>query len=102
MLNELDLSFYYKAKNKSLVYNTIIFLILIKWRGISMEMEEFSKLEIKITSLVNHVKVLREENQQLKESIESLKKQTSVNEKERNEIKNKITSLIEVIDLIDQ
>lgn len=67
-----------------------------------MEIDEFIKLEEKVTKIVDRLKHLKEENRKLKLEIEKLRKVSSVNDAERTEIKKKVSALIELIDSIEK
>jgi len=67
-----------------------------------MEIDEFIKLEEKVTKIVDRLKLLKEENRKLKLEIEKLRKVSSVNDAERIEIKKKVSALIELIDSIEK
>ncbi|MCK5055681.1 MAG: hypothetical protein KAT34_03445 [Candidatus Aminicenantes bacterium] len=67
-----------------------------------MEIDEFLKLEEKVTKMVGSAKLVKEENRKLKLEIEKLRKVSSVNDAERSEIQKKVTALIELIDSIEK
>lgn len=67
-----------------------------------MEIDEFIKLEEKVTKIVDRLKLLKEENRKLKLEMEKLRKVSSVNDAERTEIKKKVSALIELIDSIEK
>ncbi len=67
-----------------------------------MELDELSKLEEKVRSLVDNLKRLKDENEKLKLELDRLAKESSFNNDERNKIRKKVTTLIELIDSIHQ
>lgn len=66
-----------------------------------MEVDEFTKLEEKINKMVNNLKSIKDENKLLKQKIEDLKKESSLKSRERTDIKKRITSLIGLIESIE-
>lgn len=66
-----------------------------------MNIEDLSRLEIKINNLVGNIKDLREENSRLKTRLDDANKETTELDRERSEIKNKVTSLIELIESVE-
>ncbi len=66
-----------------------------------MNIEDLSRLEIKINNLVGNIKELRDENSRLKMKLEDANKETTELDRERSEIKNKVTSLIELIESVE-
>ena len=66
-----------------------------------MDMEEFNKLEEKVTSLIKNLKSLKDENNKLKSQLSQFKLGATELDKERTEIKNKVQSLIDIIDSIE-
>jgi septation ring formation regulator EzrA len=67
-----------------------------------MQLEDLNQLEVKVKNLVNHLKIVKEENIRLKNDIDALKKASSVNDEERQLVKKKVENLIEMIDSIEQ
>jgi septation ring formation regulator EzrA len=67
-----------------------------------MELDELSKLEEKVKNLVDNLKRLKDENENLKLEMDRLAKESSFNNDERNKIRKKVTTLIELIDSIQQ
>ena len=67
-----------------------------------MEIDEFLKLEEKVTKMVENIKLLKEENRKMKIEMEKLQKVSTVNDAERAEIKKKVSTLIELIDSIEK
>ena len=66
-----------------------------------MDMEEFNKLEEKITNLVKNLKTLKDENSKLKSQLTQFKQGATELDKERTEIKTKVQSLIDMIDSLE-
>ena len=66
-----------------------------------MDIDEFNKLEEKVSNLVNSLKLLKNENKKMKHELAELKKGASQLDTERDEIRKKVTSLIELIDSIE-
>jgi len=66
-----------------------------------MEMEEFNKLEEKVTNLIEGLKTLKDENKKLKSELAQYRQGADSLDKERTEIKNKVKSLIDLIDSIE-
>ena len=64
-------------------------------------MEEFNKLEEKITNLVKNLKTLKDENNKLKSQLTQFKQGATELDKERAEIKTKVQSLIDMIDSLE-
>jgi FtsZ-binding cell division protein ZapB len=67
-----------------------------------MNIEELDKLEEKVNTVVNKLKVLKDENRKLTVEIEELKKETTLNSHERSQVKQKVAALIELIDSLEQ
>ncbi len=67
-----------------------------------MNIEELNKLEEKINLLVQSQKSLREENSRLKAEIEKHQQQSSLNAEEQNQIRQKVSTLIQLIDSIEE
>jgi FtsZ-binding cell division protein ZapB len=67
-----------------------------------MNIEELDKLEEKVNTVVNKLKVLKDENRKLTVEIEELKKETTLNSNERSQVKQKVVALIELIDSLEQ
>lgn len=67
-----------------------------------MELDELNQLEEKVKSLVNILKMVKEENQKLKAELDRLKKASSVSSQERQQIKKKVETLIGLIDSIEK
>ena len=66
-----------------------------------MDMEEFNKLEEKITNLVKNLKTLKDENSKLTSQLTQFKQGATELDKERTEIKTKVQSLIDMIDSLE-
>lgn len=67
-----------------------------------MTIEELNKLEEKINNMVNGLKLLKDENKKLKDEIVELKKEASFSTQERQQVKQKVTTLIRLLDSIEQ
>ncbi len=68
----------------------------------SANLKEFDKLEERIRALVKTVRALREENERLKRQLHEFQESTSQKDTERTEIKKKITSLMALVDSLEQ
>lgn len=66
-----------------------------------MEIENLKKLEEKVYALVKNLEIYQKENKKLKAELKDLKSEHSMNSNEKEEIKNRVTSLIELIDSIE-
>jgi septation ring formation regulator EzrA len=67
-----------------------------------MELDELNKLEEKVKTLVDNLKRLKEENQHLKLELQHVKKESSIKNDERIEIKKRVTTLIKLIDSLEE
>jgi septation ring formation regulator EzrA len=67
-----------------------------------MQLDDLNQLEEKVRSLVNHLKIVKDENIRLQSEIDSLKKVSTVNDEERQQVKKKVETLIELIDSIEK
>jgi hypothetical protein len=67
-----------------------------------MNIEELNKLEEKVKVMVNRLKLVNDENKKLKSELQQLKKESSLNTEEKALIEKKVTTLIELIDSIEQ
>ncbi len=67
-----------------------------------MQLEDLNQLEVKVKNLVNHLKIVKDENTRLQNEINTLKKVSTVNDEERLLVKKKVETLIEMIDSIEQ
>ncbi|MCP4146500.1 MAG: hypothetical protein GY757_02005 [bacterium] len=66
-----------------------------------MNIEELNKLEEKVNNMVNSLKLLKNENEKLQLEIDELKNESSLNAEERTQIKDKVSTLIQLIDSIE-
>ncbi len=66
-----------------------------------MSLKDFEKLEIKIKQIVNEIKQLKADNTRLKTENMNMKEELSGSLEDRNEIRKKVTSLLKIIDDIE-
>ena len=66
-----------------------------------MEIENLKKLEEKVYTLVKNLEIYKKENKKLKDELKDLKSENSMNSNEKEEIKKRVTTLIELIDSIE-
>lgn len=66
-----------------------------------MNIDALNKLEEKVNTMVNSLKLLKDENKKLKAELEELKKEASLSTEERTRIKERVATLIELIDSIE-
>ncbi len=65
-------------------------------------MNDFDRLEEKVSRMVKTVQALKAENLKLKEEIAGLSSSNSEREQERKVIKNKIDALLELVESIEE
>lgn len=65
-------------------------------------MNDFDKLEEKVSRMVKTVQALKAENLKLKEEISGLNSCNSEREQERKVIKSKIDALLELVESIEE
>lgn len=66
-----------------------------------MELDELNRLEEKVKNLVDNLKRLKGENEHLKRELQQMKKESTSKNQERIEIKKRVTTLIELIDSLE-
>lgn len=66
-----------------------------------MELDELNQLEEKVKNLVDDLKRLKGENEHLKRELQQMKKESTGKNQERIEIKKRVTTLIELIDSLE-
>ena len=67
-----------------------------------MEINDFDKLEEKITSMVNNLQKYKEENKKLKQELTNMKRDFTSRDEERIMIKSKVVKLIDLIETIEK
>ena len=67
-----------------------------------MEINEFDKLEEKITGLLKDLTKYKEENKKLKQELSNMKRDFSLKNEERTTIRNKVVKLINLIENIEK
>jgi len=65
-------------------------------------MKEFDKLEEKVGQMVKTVQELKSENKKLKEEIAGMNRDYSDREQEKEAIKSKISTLLELVESIEE